>query len=159
MQRAFGGVRGGDRPVRRLQTDAGLQSILEASLYSEDVLYAAIVDIRRPRDRRTAIRCPWVDKLRRRPRARTLLNSGPIAQARAMLRERSARPSSTGSRCFSDEGGDRVRIDPRRRLDAADPRAVRTRRCRRRSSRPRRDHRGDGRGDAAGANRRCGRFT
>jgi signal transduction histidine kinase len=39
-------VRTGDDPVNALRTDDGLASMLQASLYSENVMYAAIVDTR-----------------------------------------------------------------------------------------------------------------
>lgn len=42
--RASDAVGSGGNPVQSLQTDAGLQSILQASLYSENVVYAAIVN-------------------------------------------------------------------------------------------------------------------
>jgi len=45
-QRAFDVVRLGTDPVAALQQDAGLQSILESSVYSESVLYAEVVDAR-----------------------------------------------------------------------------------------------------------------
>ncbi|ODS55124.1 MAG: hypothetical protein ABS36_10275 [Acidobacteria bacterium SCN 69-37] len=39
-------VRTGDDPIEALRTDDGLTSILQASIYSENVMYAAIVDTR-----------------------------------------------------------------------------------------------------------------
>jgi len=46
FQRAFEVVRTGGDPVAALQNDGGLQSILQASIYSDNVIYAEIVDTR-----------------------------------------------------------------------------------------------------------------
>ena len=42
--RAFDVVGAGGDPLANLATDAGMKSVLEASMYSDNVVYAAIVD-------------------------------------------------------------------------------------------------------------------
>src|SRR5436190_1566977 len=43
--RAYDAVRAGADPYQALRTDPGLRSILESSLYSKNVTFAAIVDV------------------------------------------------------------------------------------------------------------------
>jgi signal transduction histidine kinase len=45
IQRAFDAARSGTDPVEALRNDSGLSSILQASLYSDNVVYGAIVDV------------------------------------------------------------------------------------------------------------------
>jgi signal transduction histidine kinase len=81
--RAFEVVRSGADPVAALQTDGGLESILESSVYSNNVLYAAIVGT-------DGVAIAHSDptslgrSLARVEDLDTLLNEGAIAQARAI---------------------------------------------------------------------------
>jgi signal transduction histidine kinase len=81
--RAFEVVRSGTDPITALQEDGGLTSILQSFVYSDNLLYAAIVDVNG-----VAIAHSDPTSLGRPP-ARvqnldTLLDAGPIAQARAI---------------------------------------------------------------------------
>jgi signal transduction histidine kinase len=74
----------GDDPIAALQTDGGLESILQSSIYADNVTYGAIVD---PRGIILACNLPeWVGSLS--PPAEdleTLLALSPTAQARAIF--------------------------------------------------------------------------
>ena len=81
--RAFEVVRSGTDPIAALQEDSGLTSILQSFAYSDNLLYAAIVDVNG-----VAIAHSDPTNLGRTP-ARIqnfdeLLDAGPIAQARAI---------------------------------------------------------------------------
>jgi signal transduction histidine kinase len=81
--RAFEVVRTGADPVEALQDDGGLTSILQASIYANNVVYAAIVGV----DGRAIAHSDPSSV--GRPFARveaidTLLNAGPIEQVRAI---------------------------------------------------------------------------
>ena len=81
LQRASAAIAEGTDPYK-LQTDAGLQSILEASLYSDDVVYAAILDI----DGRILAHSymPVGGQLEPAQELGLLVNAGPVDQARAL---------------------------------------------------------------------------
>jgi signal transduction histidine kinase len=77
-------VRTGDDPINALRTDDGLTSVLQASLYSENVMYAAIVDTR-------GLIINHSDSTRVDTRINdatldldTLVKAGPIDRARAL---------------------------------------------------------------------------
>ena len=124
--RARSSVDGADPLRRRCAPIPGLRSILESSLYSKNVTFAAIVDVERRRRRA------------RRSGARRAAAAAPAATSTRCWR---GRRSAQLRAIYSGQGrnlefaqplllGDtRVRIDPHRRLDAADPRAISTRRC------------------------------
>jgi sensor histidine kinase regulating citrate/malate metabolism len=81
LQRAMAAIAEGTDP-NKLQTDAGLQSILEASLYSDDVGYAAILDI----DGRVLAHSYLQvgETLEPAQELGLLVNAGPVEQARAL---------------------------------------------------------------------------
>ena len=141
------------RSVLGLADDGGLQSILQASLlYGQTSLYAAIVDINR------GVIIAHSDPSMRRPdaagrrRSRRAARAGPIAQARAIYTPGGKHVRvQQAARCSA---ATEVRVDPRRRLDAAHPDGS----ARRRSRTPlytdaRRAHRRHAGGDAARAGR------
>src|SRR6476660_1801453 len=76
-------VVGGDEPLAALRADPGLRSILESSLYSKNVMYAALVDVR-------GVAVAHADRaLEGRPLPpvgdlRQLLEQTPLAQLRAI---------------------------------------------------------------------------
>ena len=82
-QRAFGVLATGGEPYAALQNDEGLQSILEAAVYSQATTYAAIVDpqglIVLHADRQMI-----GQPLQPRPRLPDLLRQGPIKQIMAL---------------------------------------------------------------------------
>jgi signal transduction histidine kinase len=82
LQRATAAIAEGVDPYK-LQEDAGLRSILEASLYSDDVVYAAILDIHG-----TVLASNYVDVVGKTLEpARdlpTVVEAGPIEQVRAL---------------------------------------------------------------------------
>ena len=81
LQRASAAIAEGTDPYK-LQTDAGLQSILEASLYSDDVVYAAILDI----DGRILAHSymPVGGRLEPAQELGLLVTAGPVEQAREL---------------------------------------------------------------------------
>ena len=100
-----------------LRDDPGLRSILESSLYSKNVTFAAIVDVneRRRRARRSRARRRGAAGGRRSRRAgragRRSRSCGDLLRAGAEPRVQAAAAARRH----------RVRIDPDRRLDAARP--------------------------------------
>jgi nitrogen-specific signal transduction histidine kinase len=83
LQRASAAIAEGTDPYQ-LHTDAGLQSILEASLYSDDVVYAAIVDIHGRVLVHSYMEPGGTLDLDPAPELGLLVAAGPFEQARAL---------------------------------------------------------------------------
>lgn len=84
-QRIFDVGRTGEDPVSALRTDPGLRSLLQASVYADNVMYAAIVDTRGlilNHNDASRIDTRLIDVT---DDIDTLLAAGPVAQARALF--------------------------------------------------------------------------
>ena len=129
----------GDEPLPALRADPGLRSILESSLYSKNVMYAALVDVH-------GVAVAHADRSLEGQPLPPAGDLGAAARARRRWSQLRAIYSSQGQNLeFRSPlllGDTRDRIDPHRRVDAADsPRS-------RRVAAP-------GAADRAGGARRC----
>ena len=121
LHRAGGIVTGDVDPYAALREDHGLRSILESSIYGDNITFAAIVDTSG-----TVIvhsdRAQVGRTLAERADLEAVIDDTPLDKLRVIYRRR--RPDARSAPADEASASEDVRLDPRRRLDAADAQAA-----------------------------------